>query len=329
MCAAFGDEPGKNLEILIGQMVNLLSDGQPMRMSKRAGTVLTIEDLVGAIGVDASRYALARYSSDSNIDIDLDLWAKQTNDNPVYYVQYAHARVSGILRNAGDLGIAWGTDSFDPGAALPREGGRAAAVARRLPAGRGQCRRAARAAPGRALPRGHGRGLPPLLRQLPGAADGRRGGQRPAPGPPGAGRGHPHGARQRPRPARRLALRSACSHEPRSRLGARARRSPRSRLAAGARRRQRPGPAPVVVDRPQGRRRAARRWPGDVRAGRRRQHAGVRPRRGRLPGPGPRLPRRVLVVRRLLRRQGLRLHGRRRVGRRRRGSASTSAPTAS
>ena len=115
MCAAFGDTPGKNLEILIGQMVNLLRDGSPMRMSKRAGTVVTIDDLVEAIGVDASRYALARFSSDSNIDLDLDLWAKQTNDNPVFYVQYAHARVSGILRNAADLAItaAAATDLLD------------------------------------------------------------------------------------------------------------------------------------------------------------------------------------------------------------------------
>ena len=105
MCAAFGDEPGRNLEILIGQMVNLLRDGQPFRMSKRAGTVVTIDDLVGAIGVDAARYALARYSSDATIDLDLDLWAKQSNDNPVFYVQYAHARVSSILRNAADLGL--------------------------------------------------------------------------------------------------------------------------------------------------------------------------------------------------------------------------------
>ncbi len=105
MCAAFGDEPGKNLEILIGQMVNLLRDGEPMRMSKRAGTVVTIDDLVDAIGVDASRYALARYHSDSPIDIDLDLWAKATNDNPVFTVQYAHARVASLLRNAADLGV--------------------------------------------------------------------------------------------------------------------------------------------------------------------------------------------------------------------------------
>jgi arginyl-tRNA synthetase len=129
MCAAFGDEPHVNLEILIGQMVNLLRDGQPLRMSKRAGTVVTIDDLVGAIGVDASRYALARYSSDSNIDLDLDLWARASSDNPVYYVQYAHARVSSILRNAHDLGLVPAgevsalVDGFDPGLlAHQREG---------------------------------------------------------------------------------------------------------------------------------------------------------------------------------------------------------------
>ena len=105
MCAAFGDQPGVNLEILIGQMVNLLRDGEPLRMSKRAGTVLTHDDLVDAIGVDASRYALARYTTDTTIDIDLELWARQTSDNPVFYVQYAHARLASILRNAKDLGI--------------------------------------------------------------------------------------------------------------------------------------------------------------------------------------------------------------------------------
>ncbi len=105
MCAAFGDVPGVNLEILIGQLVNLVRDGQPLRMSKRAGTVVTIDDLVDAIGVDAARYALARQSTDSNIDIDLDRWATRSNDNPVFTVQYAHARVSSLLRNAADLGV--------------------------------------------------------------------------------------------------------------------------------------------------------------------------------------------------------------------------------
>jgi arginyl-tRNA synthetase len=114
LSAAFGDDPDRNLEILIGQMVNLLRDGKPLRMSKRAGTVLTLEDLVEAVGADAARYALARYSMDSSIDIDLDLWSKQSQDNPVYYVQYAHARLASILRNAADLGIAPAGADFDP-----------------------------------------------------------------------------------------------------------------------------------------------------------------------------------------------------------------------
>ncbi len=114
MCAAFGDEAGVNLELLIGQMVNLVRDGEPLRMSKRAGTVISLEDLVESIGVDASRYALARYSMDSTIDLDLDLWAKQDSDNPVYYVQYAHARLSSIIRNAVDLGVVLDESSFDP-----------------------------------------------------------------------------------------------------------------------------------------------------------------------------------------------------------------------
>jgi arginyl-tRNA synthetase len=114
MCAAFGDTPGVNLELLIGQLVNLVRDGEPLRMSKRAGTVITLEDLVESIGVDAARYALARYSTDSTIDLDLDLWAKQDSDNPVYYVQYAHARLSSIIRNAVDLGVVIDESTFDP-----------------------------------------------------------------------------------------------------------------------------------------------------------------------------------------------------------------------
>jgi arginyl-tRNA synthetase len=105
MCAAFGDTPGVNLEILIGQMVNLLSHGSVVRMGKRTGNLVTLTDLVDEIGIDAARYALVRYSMDVNLDIDVDIWAKATNDNPVFYVQYAHARVSSILRNGADLGI--------------------------------------------------------------------------------------------------------------------------------------------------------------------------------------------------------------------------------
>ena len=105
MCAAFGDEPGVNLQILIGQMVNLVKDGQPMRMSKRAGTVVTLEDLVEVVGKDAARYALVRSSTDSNLDVDLDVLQKRTNDNPVFYVQYAHARTHNVARNAANSGV--------------------------------------------------------------------------------------------------------------------------------------------------------------------------------------------------------------------------------
>ena len=113
MCAAFGDTPGVNLEILIGQMVNLVKNGQALRMSKRAGTIVTLEDLLDAVGTDAARYALARSSVDSQIDIDLDLLTKTTNENPVYYVQYAHARTAGVARTAADAGIDL-ADGFDP-----------------------------------------------------------------------------------------------------------------------------------------------------------------------------------------------------------------------
>ena len=112
MCAAFGDEPGKNLEILIGQMVNLVKNGEPVRMSKRAGTVVTMEDLVGYVGVDAARYALTRSSINSSLDIDLEQLAKKTNDNPVFYVQYAHARTRQVENNAATLGVDLST--FDP-----------------------------------------------------------------------------------------------------------------------------------------------------------------------------------------------------------------------
>ncbi|MGI8535710.1 MAG: arginine--tRNA ligase [Mycobacteriales bacterium] len=106
MCAAFGDTPGVHLELLIGQLVSLVRNGQPLRMSKRAGTVLTLEDLVEAVGVDAARYALARSSTDSSLDIDLDLWSRRSSDNPVFYVQYAATRAASVLRHAAELGIA-------------------------------------------------------------------------------------------------------------------------------------------------------------------------------------------------------------------------------
>lgn len=112
VAAALGEDPA-TVEVLIGQMVNLVRDGQPVRMSKRAGTVITLDDLVEAIGVDAARYSLIRSSVDTPIDIDLALWSSASNENPVYYVQYAHARLSALARNAADLGVTADTAHLD------------------------------------------------------------------------------------------------------------------------------------------------------------------------------------------------------------------------
>ncbi|CRK50061.1 Arginine--tRNA ligase [Rhodococcus sp. RD6.2] len=110
--AAFGDDPA-TVEVLIGQMVNLVRDGVAVKMSKRAGTVITLDDLVEAIGVDAARYAMIRSSVDSSLDIDLELWASTTSENPVYYVQYAHARLASLARNAADLGLTTENPRFE------------------------------------------------------------------------------------------------------------------------------------------------------------------------------------------------------------------------
>jgi arginyl-tRNA synthetase len=115
MASCFGDDPDVNLEILIGQLVNLVKDGTPVRMSKRAGTVLTLEDLVEAVGVDAARYALARASADSPIDLDVDVLTRRANDNPVWYVQYAHTRTCAVAAKAAARGIDRGrVEDFRP-----------------------------------------------------------------------------------------------------------------------------------------------------------------------------------------------------------------------
>jgi len=108
-----GDDPNFNIEILIGQMVKMMKGGEEVRLSKRAGNIITLEDLVDEVGVDAARYQLIRYPADSPLVLDLDLLAKRTNDNPVFSVQYAHARISSVLRNAADLGIDWRNADFD------------------------------------------------------------------------------------------------------------------------------------------------------------------------------------------------------------------------
>jgi len=105
MAACAGDDPERNIEVLIGQLVKIFQDGEELKLSKRAGTIVSLEELVDLIGVDALRYTLARYPADSPLTLDVAEMTKQASDNPVFYVQYAHARLASILRNAGDLGL--------------------------------------------------------------------------------------------------------------------------------------------------------------------------------------------------------------------------------
>ncbi|RKS71377.1 arginyl-tRNA synthetase [Motilibacter peucedani] len=114
IAACAGDDPAR-FEMLIGQFVKVVQGGEDLKLSKRAGTVVTLEDVVDLAGVDAVRYALARSSTDSTMVLDIDLLTKRANENPVFYVQYAHARISGVLRNAAELGVERGSvDDFDP-----------------------------------------------------------------------------------------------------------------------------------------------------------------------------------------------------------------------
>ena len=118
VAACAGDNPDQNIEPMIGQMVKMMKNGQEVRLSKRAGNIITLEDLVDEVGVDAARYTLIRYPVDSPLVLDLDLLVSRTNDNPVYYVQYAHARIASVVRNAIELGILpaqnWNETDFDP-----------------------------------------------------------------------------------------------------------------------------------------------------------------------------------------------------------------------
>ena len=112
--ACAGDDPEYNIEILIGQLVKIIEGGEELKLSKRAGTIVTLEDLVEKVGVDAARYTLIRYPVETPMVLDVDLLKKHTNENPVYYVQYAHARIAALLRNAAELGVDYGASHLDP-----------------------------------------------------------------------------------------------------------------------------------------------------------------------------------------------------------------------
>ena len=114
IAACAGDDPSYNIDVLIGQMVKIMENGEELKLSKRAGTIITLEELVEKVGVDAARYTLIRYPVDTPMVMDVDVLRSRTNENPVYYVQYAHARICAVLRNATDLGITYGADQIHP-----------------------------------------------------------------------------------------------------------------------------------------------------------------------------------------------------------------------
>jgi arginyl-tRNA synthetase len=113
MAACAGDDPERNIEVLIGQLVKIVRAGEEVRLSKRAGEIITLDELMDEIGVDPLRYSLARYPADSPLVLDVDEITKASNDNPVYYVQYGHARTCRMMANAEDLGMSV-PDDFDP-----------------------------------------------------------------------------------------------------------------------------------------------------------------------------------------------------------------------
>ena len=208
VAACAGDDPDTSIEVLIGQLVKMVKGGEEVRLSKRAGNIITLDDLVDEVGVDAARYSLIRYPVDSPLVLDVDLLLKRTNDNPVFYVQYGSARIASVLRNAAELGIDWRNSPFDPALLAHERENDLLGVLAEFPRIVASRRRAARAAPGRALPRGPGHRLPPVLRRVPGAAAGRRAGRAAARRPALAVRGVAAGPGQRPAPAGRLRARA-------------------------------------------------------------------------------------------------------------------------
>ena len=112
--ACAGDNPDYNVEVMIGQLVKIMEGGEEVKLSKRAGTIITLEELVEKVGVDAARYTLIRYPVDTPMVMDIDILRRNTNENPVYYVQYAHARIAAVLRNVEELAIPTGLSNFDP-----------------------------------------------------------------------------------------------------------------------------------------------------------------------------------------------------------------------
>ena len=189
--AALG-EPPERLEALLMQLVQIVERGQRTQMSKRRGDFVTLDELVDDIGVDAARWYMLQRSHDTAIDLDLDLARSQSSENPVYYVQYAHARIASILRKAADEGVDTGPAGGPACRARRAIRARPDQAAARAPGRGDRGGRAPRSAPPLRL-RDDDRGrLPRLLPRLPGrrrGGGGRPGGApRPLPGDQGLDR---------------------------------------------------------------------------------------------------------------------------------------------
>ena len=165
---ALGYDPDA-MEFVLYQFVSLYRAGEAVKMSKRAGDLITLDELLDEVGPDAARYTLLARSSDSPIDFDIEVVTRQTMDNPVYYVQYAHARIASLLRVAEERGVhlpPWHAG----GPERPDRAGRARPAARALGVPRDRRGGGGRpdAAPPRPLHRVGGRRVPPLLQRVPG-----------------------------------------------------------------------------------------------------------------------------------------------------------------
>ncbi len=148
-------------DYVLHQMVTVLSNGEEVKISKRAGSYVTLRDLIDEVGCDATRYFLAARHPDSQLVFDIDLAKSKSNDNPVYYIQYAHARISAVLAQWGGERKALLAGGCRPAGQRIRNG--AAAAADRLPAGDRECSTGPCAAPGRILSEGLGGRFPQLL----------------------------------------------------------------------------------------------------------------------------------------------------------------------
>ena len=196
-------------DYLLHKMITVMRGGEEVKISKRAGSYVTLRDLIDWTSRDAVRFFLVSRKADTEFVFDIDLALKQNDENPVFYVQYAHARICSVLRQFADKGGDLSqVAQRRPVAADRAVGSRADAQARRVPRDAGRRRARPRAARHRLLRAQRGRELPLVLRRR--ALPGRR--RRARAGAPGAADGHGPGAAQRAGRARRQRARS---HEPR------------------------------------------------------------------------------------------------------------------